>query len=297
MYSLYLQMKMLKTTRTDCLRLSLCALLLAGLYPGISSPEVVNNNYLNVSLALKFFDYKEFNDAGLLLDEEKGVPAGISLSYERKFSAFSVIVEGDYFDGVVDYSGQTQGGIPINTRSDSEIKQLSVYLLRWEKTENQLKYAPYTGIGYYNWIRNIRPTVTTGGAPVAGLLEDYTISYIIAGVRLEIFNKYKTDWHIDLRVNKMLNAKINVDFLNYAGFDKASLEIGNKYGFRISAPWEKKISNNTWVSVNPYYEKWKFGKSNSVQLTINGLPSGTTILEPGSATSNSGINIGMRIAF
>ncbi len=252
---------------------------------------------LEVSLRIKNFEYQEFSSNNQLLNKESGPIVGLGMIYYEQYGDVLMQLQAALYDGVVDYKGQTQGGSPITSRSDTTIGELDFFVTRWLNRQDTWRYGIYAGLGFYYWERNIRSTTTASGSPVAGLFEKYMIGYGSLGVKIKYLSGDQSSGSLDVRASKIFSADIDVDFQGAGGFDNATLDLGKKYGFRIGLPWEKKLSQNSSLIINPYYEFWKFGVSNTRQLTINGAPSGTSIFEPESETGSFGLNIGFRQLF
>lgn len=267
------------------------------MFPGYINAKSSDKDELEVSLRVKNFSYKEISSNNQVLNKEDGPVPGLGMIYYEQYGNVQMQLEAALYDGVVDYTGQTQGGSPITTRSDTTFAELNFFVTRWMNQQSDLKLGIYAGLGYNYWKRNIRSTTTTLGAPVSGLLEKYLIGYGSIGAKIKYLTSERSTLSLDLRASKILKADVDVDFLGTGGFDNASLSIGKKQGYRVALPWEKKLSHNSSIVISPYYEFWEFGLSNTKELTINGSPSGTNVFEPESETSNYGVNFSFRQDF
>jgi len=277
--------------------LTSAALLLLFMPLTISAAQHSDKDELEVSILIKDFDYQELSPNNQVINKENGLIAGLGLVYHEQYGSLALQLEAALYDGTVDYTGQSQSGSPITSRSDAKIGELNLFMTHWMKQQSQMHFGLYTGLGLYYWQRNIRSTTTATGSPVAGLLEKYLIGYGSLGAKMKFLISDQSNGVIDIRASKLISANIDVDFQGFGGFDKTSLDIGKQYGYRVALAWEKKLSRVSSMIITPYYEYWKFGESNTTELTINGQPSGTNILEPKSETSNVGLNIGFRQIF
>jgi len=59
----------------------------------------------------------------------------------------------------------------------------------------------------------------------------------------------------------------------------------------------RSLNSSTQFSIEPYYEQWDIGKSDLFELTNNGVPTGSVIIEPRSETRNIGINFAIIKSF
>lgn len=266
---------------------------------------VQDHNYeISLGLSLLDMNYKEFKDNGFLLDREDGLLPGMTgqLTYYGK-NLDSVFLA-SYHASDIHYDGHTQPGLlPVQTRTDTDIVDIQ-YRLSEKAIE---PYRFYGGLGYRYWRRSIRPTIVdNGGVPeaVAGLLEHYDWFYGMLGVNSSFYKKGNSELAFDFRVTHMLKANMEIDFLGYNGYDNKTLDLGKKTNIRIALPWRFKSEKSSVWLIEPYFEQWDIGKSNTVNLTVNGsvvtgCPGSTPcgVLEPRSETRNLGINAQMIIPF
>lgn len=234
------------------------------------------------------FDYAEYNGSAVFLDGETGfIPGGVLKLKLNSQSVYSEFV-GQLYGNTIQYDGQTQGGTPVQTDSDAVI--FDTHYKFGFKLSQARNHGPYLGLGYRYWFRNIRSGYDINGNPVAGLLEEYYWNYGLLGYSGSFRASEKMRVGFDIRHTKMFNAKMDVDFLGFGGYDDAQVNLGEEFGSRISVP-VKMIMRGYSLIVSPYYERIDIGKSNTVRLTSGGVPTTTLILEPRSETRNVGIEI------
>lgn len=253
------------------------------------SENTTEEMYLGASLL--DFTYKEFDDAGTLLDREDGIIPGFMLGYKRQRNDVFTELSFSYHGTDIKYDGQTQSGIPVTTRSDADIYELQLKMGSELRTRNNYKYEMYGGFGYRFWQRNIRST-----AIAAGIYEEYDWSYFMLGAKFPLTKTEESTLDFDIQYTRMINANIFVQ-LSSLGADDVNLALGKESGYRFSLPWRIKTQNSsTWV-IEPYYEFWEIGKSEIKPITVGGTPTGFVVWEPRSETSNVGINLNMVIPF
>lgn len=255
---------------------------------------------LLLGFSLLDMNYKEFDDTNFLLDREDGILPGIIS--EIKFSGQDIdsYLYGSYHTSTIDYDGQTQGGTPVQTDTETEIVDIQYRLSDKPTKQHQL----YGGIGYRYWRRDIQSI-----GNVSGILEHYKWFYGMLGLKSRLLKDYNSELSFDVRITHMLKANMDIDFkgfsaTGFASLDDKTVDLGKKTNFRISIPWRIKIENSyTWL-IEPYFEQWDIGKSNVVNLTESGtlvvLPECGGIcgvLEPRSETRNFGVNFQLVIPF
>ena len=262
-----------------------------------SSPLKASRFELFAGATLMRFDYAEFDSDGAWLDEETGwLPGmllGATLSWPGQWYVSGRL---DFFSGEVGYQGQTQSadpvlsGLPIVSQADTDIID-TVALLGHRFSRADV----YAGLGYYFWRRNIQPTTTNGGLPVAGVLEFYSWTYFLLGTKLPLLDNEDNRFEFDLRLTRMLQAQMEVDFLGYGGYDNVYLNLGREWGLRLALPWTlQRFRPGLQLVVEPYYVRWNLGRSAVSELTINGAGTGSGVVEPRSETANYGISVYLR---
>jgi len=241
------------------------------------------------------FDYAEYNDSNVFLDGETGFIPGIVLKRKQHYQRSYIELVGQLHANTIQYDGQTQGGTPLQTKSDAVIFDTHFKLgIHFSEVRD---HGVYAGLGYRYWFRNIRSGYDINGNPVAGLLEHYYWLYGLFGYTANFMVSENVKVGFDIRQTNMINAKMDIDFLGYCDYDNTSVNLGNKSGTRFAVPIHVKMKNSS-LSVSPYYEVLDIGKSNTVMLTRNGSLVDCNAdgyfdgaLEPRSETRNIGIEV------
>ena len=234
------------------------------------------------------FDYAEYSDSNIFLDGETGFIPGIILKRKQKYSGSYTELVGQLHANTIDYDGQTQGGTPLQTKSDAII--IDTFFRLGSYFDSARNHSPYIGLGFHYWLRNIHPGYDINGNPVAGLLEEYYWGYLLAGYEGHFSVSDNVEMGFDIRSTLMLNAKMDVDFLGYKNYDNTQVNLGNEFGLRFAVPIKIKMRRQSLI-VAPYYEIIDIGRSNNVRVTSGGVPTGTVIYEPRSETRNIGIDV------
>ncbi|MFK5915243.1 MAG: hypothetical protein QM484_12805 [Woeseiaceae bacterium] len=250
--------------------------------------QALSQNRFYVGTSLIAFDYTEFDDKDIFLDGEKGFIPGVILAWSHEKNHYFSEWQGQFNYNQIKYDGQTQSGTPLIATSDAAILDTHFKLGRNFNDDYGRSHALYMGVGYRYWYRNIRPSIDSQGNLVAGLLERYYWQYYLLGYGVKFQASQNTKVGLDFRLTKMVNAKMDVDFLGFKNYDNTQVDLGNKVGARLAVPIEIQMRRNSFF-ITPYYEIIDIGKSNSVRVTVDGVPINTTIHEPRSETRNVGI--------
>ena len=245
-----------------------------------------------LGLGLMAFNYAEYLDTNVFLDGETGFIPGLVFKRKKYNKNSFTELTGKVHGNIIKYDGETQSGIPVTTNSIAIIFDGHI------KVGKQFagNYEPYIGLGYRYWYRNILNGSDIFGNPVVGLLEEYYWPYPLLGYGVTLNSTAATKVNFDLRITRMFNAKMDIDFLGFKGYDHKQVNLGNRSGVRFALPIQTKTGKNL-LTVTPYYEMILIGKSNSVVITQSGVPvtgcmvDPCQLYEPRSETHNIGIDI------
>jgi hypothetical protein len=223
------------------------------------------------------FNYAELNDAGATLDKELGSIPGLSFRLAQRQSDWETDLLASYHYGRVDYIGQTQSGVPYNTRTDEKVGDFALRLGRW--FEGSYPVMPYAGFGYRRWDRDI-----LGGG---GYFESYYWKYVWLGAKFVAYQRAATNLMLDIGWVRPLDPVLDV----YGAFNNPTLSPGSRSGLRLMLTSRLMLVENTALILEPYYEYWQLGRSPSVSS------GGSTIYEPESKTRNFGMNMRLGMMF
>ena len=238
-----------------------------------SASVMAEKSNIEIGVGLMAFNYAEYDDDNIFLDGETGFIPGTVIKFKKPGKINIEWVTRLYYNKV-NYDGETQiTKIPVTTTSDAFIVDTHIKLGKKFAEVYQRKQELYTGLGYRYWLRNILPSVInapgspSNGQTVAGLFEEYYWFYGLIGYKVQFAASDKIELGFDFRLTKMINAKIAVDYLGFGGYDKKTLNLGNKYGARLSMPVEIKTTKSV-IYVTPYFEIIDIGKSNGVDVAF-----------------------------
>lgn len=234
-----------------------------------------------IGLSVMRFDYREFDDTGRILDKEVGGIPGLSAKLGQRFTAWEWEATGSYHYGRVAYNGQTNLGSPYSTRTDEYIGDISLRLGRW--FDGRYPTMPYAGIGYRRWDRDILP------GSLNGLFESYRWSYLWLGLKQSLApQQSSSQLFLDAGLLKPINPEIHIDFKGAYPVSPTVYPQSN-LGLRLMLTSSTALSKDMRMTIEPYYEYWKLGRSPSVSAPVTaGILS---VYEPASRTSNFGLNL------
>jgi len=270
----------------------LCALCV--FFAPLSGHAQANATEFSISSSLLHFDYQEFNDYGKLLDREEGYIPGLAIAINQPVGQWLLGLTLSYHSGETAYSGQTTSGIPITTTTRQNIVDAAVQTEYWLLTAHNLQYAPYFGLGYHLWQRDILPTTTAGGAPVYGLFENYSWWIGFIGIKTQLYSNDDYSCILDMRLTQTIKPEITVDF--GGNYDKAALPLGERMGARIALPWRHRLSTDADLLLEPSAEYYELGRSATAPLTSHGTVAGN-VYEPSSKTFNYALQLGLSQRF
>jgi hypothetical protein len=263
----------------------------------VKPTPAVGSQTFDIGFDLMYFDYSEYNSNNILLDQETGVLPGLAASWRYQWPQWFVTVDLDYHEGNVDYEGQTQSGTPLATTTGTYVTNLRFMGGRTFSGIAGTESSLYAGAGYHYWYRDINPGADVIGTPVAGLLEIYQWTFAILGTELGLVDTPTTRLALDIRAKYLMRGTMDIDFQGFLGFDNTQVNLGTDWSFRLGIPLTFALNKTSRLVIEPYYDTWDIPKSNVVELTRNGVPTGIGVLEPRSETRNIGISFLYRAHF
>lgn len=250
-----------------------------------SYADVRDTGVLAIRTGLLNFDMREFDEQGERLVRESGLLYGINADFGLRGKQIEIRLGAAYYGGEVDYDGQTQANVPINSSTRERIVDVSLMLVYHLPSVAVPALSLYGGPGYRSWRREIQPVGT-----VSGLDESYRWWKFQAGMDMS-WARGKNRWVLDGRVIRSLNPGVDVDL--GAGFETTELNLGDSWGWRVGGRWARMLSPRLEAVFDLFYERQSLGRSDSETLRRNGLPVGS-IFQPRIEMKNSGIFIGLR---
>ncbi|MFV2031566.1 MAG: hypothetical protein ACC663_03635 [Gammaproteobacteria bacterium] len=248
-------------------------------------PSLLYADDLVLTPTLYFFNYQEFNQNNQLLDKEQGAIPGLRLSFNPVQRAENLRAHVSLYGGRVDYTGQTQLGVPHETETIEQLINFGVTLD--PGYQSAFLDNIFFGFQYWNWDRDI---LTRNN--VLGLHENYSWFELELGLSLESRDNPSSSYWLSLSAFRTLGPKMKLKLPS----SSVTLDLGSKPGFRLRAG--KKWGNSRgWLSsVNLLVEYWEFGRSNSV-FTDDFFGQSGFVTEPRSETRHSALEFMIRYGF
>ncbi|MFA6434034.1 MAG: hypothetical protein WCW52_05005 [Elusimicrobiales bacterium] len=255
----------------------------------VRKPDPARYHSLDALLTVTNFDYKETVPAPLKSTEKGWVP-GILLKYgyhkKRMLAALSVEAGG----GDTNYDGTTQAGVPVTGTTGNSFTDGSA-VVGYVLPAGAVRLTGYAGIGRRTWER------TLGAGTASEYLETYSWNYYPVGLRADFRSGEKFSIGLDACVKIMTGGEIVIGFARMGADSDLTLKLGNKTGYRFSAPIEYARSEKWFFLLTPWYEHSAIGQSNTGAVTIMGGTPYATAYEPASNTIMYGINAGFVYKF
>jgi hypothetical protein len=245
-----------------------------------------SNTQLILSPSLLHFDYTEFSTSDQVLDRELGWLSGIEAKLSHAITAGWLIkIHSSYYQGTVNYTGQTQTGTPHTTNTETKLFRFGG---RIEKSIYKKAHL-FIGAQSHKWQRDIKDNNN-----ISGIDETYKwIEYSI-GLNSDIFINQKDIFNIEAAYLITRNGTIDVD-LSRVNFGSTTLDLGDGTGGRLNLNWKRISENNTRYGLSLFFEGWDFGRSNTKQT--QGGSSSAFVTEPRSETRNIGLRFNIEYSF
>jgi hypothetical protein len=250
--------------------------------------EVRESVHAWLAAAAMDFDYKEYAH-NARLDHEDGTLYGLAGGVQAGWNALLFEGELSWFGNDVNYEGQTQGGTPVQTRTDEKILDGQARAGWRFRRQEKLQYQFYGGLGYRDWQRDIKSTPTA-----AGVRETYTWWYGLLGGRGLYRADHRTTWLAEVQFMRPFDPEIKVDFKD--DLDDTRLDLGSESGVRLSLAWQRDLESGWRLEIVPFYTAWDIGRSENRPLKQNGVVVGT-VFEPRSEIRNYGIQARLGLSF
>ena len=204
------------------------------------------------------FDYREYQEDGDRLLQEKGGLTGWYAQGGLRTDALELELQLQKISGKVDYRGHTNLGLPLLTDTDETLETLrlsgALSLFEFGALQFRHQLQGYLAGQYREWHRDILPTRS-----VSGLVEDYAWSELYVGGRWSAIDG-PLRMGFTLAASKVLNPRIEVE-LNFAGVDTILLEMKGGYGALAEFSTEYALSDAVVLHGVVAWQHWEFDTS------------------------------------
>lgn len=238
------------------------------------------------------FDYREDLPAGRKSTESAWIP-GVYCAYAYHGIDNPLYLSASLCYSYVrtNYSGTTQGGVPIsdNTRNVFSDTRVLAGPIALRPTTSYLWLVPLIGGGYHYWYRSL--------GEGDSYTEIYTWYYFATGLRAEFFAGSEVTFGIEATYMKMMFGEITIYLseLN-PGFNDPKSDLGNRYGVRATAFARYRIGLYWAVTASAWYERSEIGRGEDFDVTFNGAHYGTGY-EPASESRRYGGMMSVQLLF
>lgn len=217
---------------------------------------------ISVYGGLEQFNWREFDVSGTELLEESGYRLFTGFETQPEGgSGFLLNYEGRIYGSAVDYDGQTQDGVPLNSTTGyagvlAEVKPR----FRFQPAKLDGNYLDITSaLGFDYWIRVLRDGTDQTGRSVSGFTEEYLIMYLRLGLERRPSRPVK-NWYAGFGIKYPFHTYEKA-YISRTGFDRDTVlrpdpdySLYAKFGYRFSEKW----------SFSFYYDSYNFRRSPSV---------------------------------
>jgi len=239
------------------------------------------------STKILHFNYEEFDDNNVKLNQEKGVIPGIGLTFVNKRKRFKQSVEIESYLGEVDYNGFLQSGKSHKTNTQQFLVNMA-YQIAWSPLA-QSRHEIFAEYAFHNWQRDILAT-----SNAIGLFEEYSWFSLEIGARFEILQRKSHQLDSTFSVFRNHLGKIEIDQSD-DGFKNPTLNLGDRFGFSGGLVYQYRIQEHGLLQLSAQFSYWQFGKSNTEKIS-NGQ-SIRTIHEPKSTSKQALVGITYKTYF
>ncbi len=239
-----------------------------------------------ISPSLLHFDYTEFSTTNHELDRETGWLPGLEASLNQTITPdWLLSINTSYFQGTVDYNGETQAGVPHTTDTDTNLFRLGAQV-------NRLIYkniSLFVGAQAHQWKRDIKDNNN-----ISGIYEVYKWREYSVGLNSDFSFTQKDIINLQASFLLIRDATILVD-LSRVNLGTTTLDLGDGTGARLNLSWVHQYKNNISYGLGLFFEAWQFGRSNTKQTQNSSAI--IFVTEPRSETRNIGLQFNIEYLF
>jgi len=227
--------------------------------------QAADSTQTSVQVGAQSFRWREFDNAGGRLLEEKGARFSIGAAFDnfqREGSGVLYGVNGKLYLGNVNYDGQIQSGEPATT--DVTYFGVNIEAQGGYRFGRRIGLDIFGGLGIDNWMRSIADGTTASGAIASGYDEYYTILYGKAGLGFfQLLNGWR--YMVQGGVKMPLYTSEFVDL-----GDGVDLQPGRKPSAFANLQFDFGSGRRDRFGVALYYDSYRFSESDPESLTYGG---------------------------
>jgi hypothetical protein len=233
-----------------------------------------------------FFDYREFDRNDRELNHERGLLPGVQAGLRALGDKLFARVDLSLQRGVVHYDGETQGGTPVETDTETRLISASAEPGFWLDPERQ-RWGPFLRLGLKRWDRDIQ-----GTGNVQGIYEVYRWKEIGAGLQHVPQRAAGEHWGHEVAVMAygVVNGSIFVELSELRGsnLNDTRLRLGDNLGGRLRYTSTRELDHDYRLLIEPWVAAWGFDRSNT-----RPAGGGLVVTEPRSISLRAGVQLGL----
>lgn len=233
-----------------------------------------------------FFDYREFSQDDRELNHERGllpgIQGGLRTSGHKLFARLDLSLQ----RGVVNYDGETQGGTPVQSDTETRLISASAEPGFWLDPDRR-QWGPFLRLALNRWDRDIQ-----GTGNVQGIYERYRWKEVGAGLR-HVWQRARSErWGHEVAAMGygVVNGSIFVELSGLQGssLNDTRLRLGDNIGGRLRYTATRELNNGYRLRIEPWLAGWGFGRSNT-----ESAGGGLAVTEPRSISLRAGLRVGL----
>jgi len=238
---------------------------------------------IQLETSIKNFHYTEYAEDNSILNRESGSVPGLGAKFNHSLSFVEFEINADVYAGLIDYDGQTQGGTPYKTQTDTVISDIGL-LARFQLVPQQ----HFITVSYGNdlWRRDILPN-----NGILGLYETYRWSTMKMGYEY----RQRSGSHLIIFATEYLQHSNSEMKINFDGINPATIPLKDAAGWQGRIGYVYEFYNKWLLSIQYQYQQWSSERSENV--LIDSQFGQVLIHEPRSKTLSDNFKIYLNYQF
>lgn len=244
------------------------------------------------SYDIQHFNYEEFENNNLYLDEAHRQLPGVKLGMEWQWPDWYLSVDSSLSSGMDEYSRFSPAskpgfdGAPIDISATDTFIVDSLLTSGYRFGTHKHNYSSlYAGLGYQFLYRGNYDGQDVGSA-ASKLDQSYASVYAALGGKWAMFNGQNLGGALDIQARHTLAGQSS---RAASGREQADYALGNDWSVRLSLPFQYVISKGSSLTLQPYVETWDLGETDAAKRSLNDPSTANSYLDPNSDNRNIGV--------
>lgn len=238
---------------------------------------------VDVAYQNTFFDYREYDMSGTILDSEKAKDLqGYKMRLKGKYAngifakstASYIELSYDHSAGETEYVGAYLSGGSYGSVVSTTNNTIDKYSFMLMEEYSNSDYSLYVGVGagHREWERELSRYQS----------ETYKWFFMSAQIGTRVYLNKEFSFGLSVQYNKAINPKMDA---TTTGYPFMSFDLGGVKGYEIALPIAYRVNKNLELYSQYEREYFKIAYSN----VVNGF------YEPDSTTKNNKVSVGLRL--